>query len=62
MKFGLSLKRDSTGKLSGNLGRYSSEILPRFPEEFEGISYGFIGDKTGADFKGNPQRFSEEFM
>ena len=61
-KFGLSVKRESTGKLRGNLGRDSSQILPRFPEEFVGISYGFIGDKTVADFKGNPQRFSGEFM
>ena len=37
-KFGLSVKRESTGKLRGNLGRDSSRILPRFPEEFVGIS------------------------
>ena len=61
-KFGLSVKRESTGKVRGNLGRDSSQILPRFPEEFVGISYGFIGDKTVANFKGNPLRFSGEFM
>ena len=57
-KFGLSVKRESTGKLWGNLGRDSIRILPRFPEEFVGISYLFLGDKTAEDFKGNPQRFS----
>ena len=62
-KFGLSVKRESTWKLRGNLGRDSSQILPKFPEEFEGISYKFIQrDKTVADFKGNPQRVSGEFM
>ena len=49
-KFGLSVKQESTGKVRGNLGRDSSQI------------HGFIGDKTVANFKGNPLRFSGEFM
>ena len=30
--------------------------------KFVGIPYGFIGDKTVANFEGNPLRFSGEFM
>ena len=49
-KFGLSVKQESTG------------IFWRFPAEFIRIFGGFIGDKTVADFKENPQRFSREIM
>ena len=61
-KFGLSVKRESTGKLRGNFRVDSPGIFRRFPAEFIGIFGGFIGDKTVADFKENPQRFSREIM
>ena len=37
-------------------------ISRRFPAEFIRIFGGFIGDKSVADFQGNPQRFSWEIM
>ena len=61
-KFGLSVKRESTGKLRGNFRVDSPGIFQRFPAEFKGIFGGFIGDKIVADFKENPQRFSREIM
>ena len=40
----------------------SMGISQRFPVEFIRIFSEFIGDKSVADFKGNPQRFSREIM
>ena len=49
----------------GNWGEFSTLILwgfPGFPAEFIRIFGGFIGDKSVADFQGNPQRFSRGIM
>ena len=61
-KFGLWVKRESTGRLRGNFCVDSPGIFRRFPAEFIRIFGGFIGDKTVADFKENPQRFSREIV
>ena len=50
------------GEIEGNFRVDSPGIFRRFPAEFIGIFGGFIEDKTVADFKENPQRFSKEIM
>ena len=49
-------------EIGGNFRVDFPGIFQRFPAEFIGIFGGFIGDKTVADFKENPQRFSREIM
>ena len=61
-KIGLSVRGESIGKLRGNFCVGSPGIFRRCPAEFIGIFGGFIGDKTVADLKENPQRFSREIM
>ena len=61
-KFGLSVKRESKGRLRGNVSVDSPVIFRRCPAAFIGILSGFIGDKTVADFKENPQKFSREII
>ena len=54
------MKRESAWKLRGLFRVDSLGISWRFPAEFVRIFVGFIGDKSVADFKGNPRRFSRE--
>ena len=52
------MKRESMWKLRGIFHVDSLGISRRFPAEFIRIFGGFIGDKSVADFQGNPRRFS----
>ena len=58
----LGCEQKSTWKLRGIFHVDSLGISRRFPAEFIRIFGGFIGDKSVADFQGNPRRFSREIM